>query len=554
MIAPSWARAVCVVLLVLSAIGRSSYGDEVKEGTVQVAGRITDENGGPLAGALVRVATPAADMRFAYLGSRHRVVERMTDAEGRYQLTVPLGDETTISVDAMKPGFGSAWGPVMSFPTQSAENVTPGTKLEVSMVLKAAQYAAGTVVDEQGKPVANVDVYAGLYHDQDDDWIGLTKTDERGRFEIFNFPLRPTEKHRAVLKFDHDRLVRAIVDDVYWLSPAEQRGMKVVMAAGRSLSGIVRDAAGAPVAKARVVVGYVDGRNDGRDGLTDNNGRFLLVGLAPRKAVVFAESHALKQQGHTSVALDRDQADVELRLQPIVLTEPLDTIDVLGLKLATITPELRAAYFLNDDARGVLVLDPGKNSARLGIGELQEGVCISRINDRRSSTVRRFVDLLLQTATTAKQEPPFPAKVHFRFSGPDGLVLTEATMELTPADVKELHAAAAALKARPVPPSVASQDDTARPMLGVVPNDDLRPGTPGAFISNIVSRSAAHEAGIRAGDVVTHIDETAVENGDHLIEIIRMKEPGDQIVVRIVRESPKKPRQELRLPVALGEY
>jgi protocatechuate 3,4-dioxygenase beta subunit len=548
------ARTICVTLFILPALCRSSYGDEAKDDSVQVTGRVAHENGVPLAGALVRVAVPGVDMRQVHPGSGHRVIEGTTDADGRYELTVPLRGEKTIAVDAMKPGFGSVWETSNMQGDPPAGEVAPNTTFKASFVLKATQYAAGTVTDEQGQPVAKVEVRATLYDDSDQGWFGRTTTDERGRFELSSIPLRRSEKDRAELLFVHPPLVSAVVDDVYSLPPAEQRGMKVTLTAGHSFSGIVRDAAGNPVSRARVIVTFGEQYDLRRAVLTGDDGRFSLVGLAPKEALVRVQSLALKQHLQTSLVADRDRSDVELRLQPIVLTEPLDTIDVCGLKLATITPELRAAYFLHDEAEGVLILDPGDDSARHGIRELEEGDYFRVIGNNPCRTVRRFIDLLLKTTAAKKREPPYEILVSHTFTRLGGSFNGTYSLKFTTDDVKALQAAAVALAERPLPPAVAAMAKNARAALGVELHGGSRSNIPGVFINNVVRFSAARDAGLLGGDVITHVDETPIENRDQLIQFIRTKKPGDKVVVRVIRESPEMPRQELRLPVTLGEY
>ena len=75
---------------------------------------------------------------------------------------------------------------------------------------------------------------------------------------------------------------------------------------------------------------------------------------------------------------------------------------VLGMQLADVTPELKSAYDLYLD-RGALILDPGKDSDRLKIGELAEGYCFFMVGNKRIGSVREFVDRIL--AETAGKTP-----------------------------------------------------------------------------------------------------------------------------------------------------
>ncbi len=59
----------------------------------------------------------------------------------------------------------------------------------------------------------------------------------------------------------------------------------------------------------------------------------------------------------------------------------------------------------------------------------------------------------------------------------------------------------------------------------------------GAYVEEVESNSAADQAGIRAGDVITGIDGNKVRNPSELIETVGRKRPGDQITVRYYRNG-----------------
>ena len=88
---------------------------------------MTDEAGAPLADVRVRVAIPATDMRFVDAGTDrgfvkdrtdhrlHKLLEARSDARGDYRLEIPgIAARTTISIDAMKPGYRRLVGTLMS--------------------------------------------------------------------------------------------------------------------------------------------------------------------------------------------------------------------------------------------------------------------------------------------------------------------------------------------------------------------------------------------------------------------------------------------------------
>ncbi len=55
--------------------------------------------------------------------------------------------------------------------------------------------------------------------------------------------------------------------------------------------------------------------------------------------------------------------------------------------------------------------------------------------------------------------------------------------------------------------------------------------TDGAKISQVNNGSAASSAGLKAGDVITKIDDHLITSSDGLVAIIRSYRPGDEVTV-----------------------
>ncbi|MBW3561196.1 MAG: PDZ domain-containing protein [Actinobacteria bacterium] len=71
----------------------------------------------------------------------------------------------------------------------------------------------------------------------------------------------------------------------------------------------------------------------------------------------------------------------------------------------------------------------------------------------------------------------------------------------------------------------------------------------GALIVRVEPGSAAHDAGLQDGDIVTAVDGEQVSSMVDLAAAIRGYQPGDQVRLTIVRDG-----QEVAIPVTLGTY
>ena len=193
-----------------------------------IRGRVTDEAGAPLADVrvLVRVllAIPAADMRNVPAGTDRKQLEARSDAKGDYTLELPgLTGRTRISIDAMKPGYRSLRGPLMSAGDEKRFEVGPGAEVEAPLMLKPALYFAGTVVDEQRRPIPAVKIAADAYSRGGSASVERTASNSVGSFELFNYPVKPFilrgEVRKGGVRFFHPDYIDREIEDVYALGP-----------------------------------------------------------------------------------------------------------------------------------------------------------------------------------------------------------------------------------------------------------------------------------------------------------------------------------------------
>jgi RNA polymerase sigma factor (sigma-70 family) len=242
---------------------------------------VTDRDGGkPIAGADIELRAP-----LAWSGK--------TGADGVATLR----------------GVGPTWAPL----AVTAKGFAPASVLastsgdpkapdRIAVTLGKGAAFAGTVVDENGKPVGGARVTAALVTEPfpvvDPRRDGVL-TDEDG---AFTFPALASGTYRMSAT---DATHAAATSSPITLDGVTARkGLELVMTAGGAVRGLVTDSTGKPVAAADVSVvsrGFVVWRPR-RQSFTDADGRFAITGL-PRRAVELVAWHP---SGSSSIA----QADL----------------------------------------------------------------------------------------------------------------------------------------------------------------------------------------------------------------------------------------------------
>lgn len=411
-----------------------------------VTGRVTAKaTGEPLKGARVIVAVPATDMRkLRHARDRHGVFETVTDANGQYEIDVRISDKTEVSLDALCPAYRSSAGPLMLRGDNKKVVLSPRSSViwEVDFALEPALYVAGVVVDERGRPLAGVEVRAGLRGSSSFGNVSLVRTDNTGRFEFFDFPVATdglAGGKKAEIVCEHPDLLRMVVEDVYELDDAERRKLRIQLNRGLQISGLLVDANGKPAPDALIeATQALDHRKTAR---TDKRGRFRLTGLPEGNVTILALAKKIKQKTKQEMALQRNRRRVTLRLEPIRLTEDLRRVKALGMTLVDVNPELREGYDLHHDA-GALVLEAEPRSSRLTIGTMQEGDNFWLVGRNRVHGVQDFIKRILEEVEG--QEPrdgKFSVRVVYQFRRDTRSGSNTQHMSLTVDDVRELREA-----------------------------------------------------------------------------------------------------------------
>jgi hypothetical protein len=364
-----------------------------------VSGVVTAaDTGKPIANALVRVSSPAIDMRSKH-GQQPGLYDGLTDAEGRFTIQVPKSQK--ISLNAFAPGYEEAAGMWMSgnwtfndVPFPSSHE--PGFNIK----LRPAVYLAGIVTDDSGRPFSGADVETTIEGKNSTAYVAFDTTAANGRFEIFDFPLHPvafeggTNAHGLLTFRNSTKLTRSIAN-IYALSAAERTNLHVTLNSGHDIKGIITLADGQPSVNTAVEAVPAGEMAAQRTSLTDVEGRFMLRGLPDGEVSVQAHSPTFDQLARKTVQLAGADAEVNLPMEPVVFKNPPRPVTLLGMKLANVTPELQAVYNL-DSSTGVVILDPGTNHLRLEIGALSPGERFWVVGNGEINNLRELVKELLR--------------------------------------------------------------------------------------------------------------------------------------------------------------
>src|SRR6185437_14039421 len=224
---------------------------------VKYSGTVVDANGKPVADASVGY------YRFAQLRQEAESKGQTTSREnGTFEFSAP---DSEVIVVVKKTGFAYVWKTLQSGSTGDAG----------SLVLETPSSLAGTVVDENGRPVANAEVSVWMAVEKFDAALNTqpsyifghaakdlfsSRTSSDGHFRIANFPSGAqanltVKAPGKVLKISN---VRTVGNQMQ--AQAGQENIKLVTEAAASIEGVVvaRDG-GAPLAGAGIMLQPANG-------------------------------------------------------------------------------------------------------------------------------------------------------------------------------------------------------------------------------------------------------------------------------------------------------
>ena len=199
-----------------------------------IGGHVTDKDGKPVAGARVTLQDMPGVPK-----------EAVTDQEGYYQIgglsTRPIRKKHVI----VQPPAGYAR------PDSVSVEVEEGKLVTVDFTLTASSSITGTVKDSNGNPIEDAKVFVEIIPTEENPvqrYAGIAVTGADGTFEITD--IKPNDNIRLRVK---RRFYLEWMSDPFPILPGETLSAEAVLKSGSSVSGVVVDAKGDPVAEARVV-------------------------------------------------------------------------------------------------------------------------------------------------------------------------------------------------------------------------------------------------------------------------------------------------------------
>jgi hypothetical protein len=322
---------------------------------------------------------------------------------------------------------------------------------------------AGEVVDERGKPVEGVKVTATIRGTTGAGFgfIDVVNTGADGRFTIdrdrgiggsqsvllHDSPIR--------LEFKHPDLLYGALQDVNLLSPEARADLHVRMRDGKKIDGRVVDSEGRPISGAMVmgIAGVSDNDLDAqfeyrKAVVTKTDGAFELCGLPADDIDVQVIRKGDRQpilSGHAGVDLSMVVKPLEITVRPFELPAGTVVHELFGMKLVDVDDQIRDRLFLEPNET-VLILDPGKTSGRLKIGELEPGDAFFYVGQQGQTDIKNFKEFAQRLLSACEAEKnagrtTYSVRVVYDFTRLDQAGSDTQYMSLNEEDLAELQRA-----------------------------------------------------------------------------------------------------------------
>lgn len=267
----------------------------VLEPSARVSGRVVDERGDAVPGAVVTVR--AADAVLP-VGMDGRLVD--ADASGAFELHDLAAGRLALA--AMARGYLTSEAVLLDLAARSSID-------DVQLTVRRGASIEGRVVTPSGQPAmaARVSLRGPLRPDQmlEREVAGFAQTDGEGRYRLEG--VSPGPQTIAASQDGYQSALREVT-----VQPGPNQ-FDLRLGEGFSVGGRVTDAGGAPLAG--VAVSLMTATPGARDEMSAADGAFLFTGVAPGPVVVSARKQGYSSARRELQLADRSVGDVELQLR-----------------------------------------------------------------------------------------------------------------------------------------------------------------------------------------------------------------------------------------------
>ena len=209
----------------------------------------------------------------------------------------------------------------------------------------------------------------------------------------------------------------------------------------------------------------------------------------------------------------------------------------LGVYLQELTPDLKESLDLDESIKGVLISGVVGDSPAEEAG-LEDGDVLISFDGKKVYSVSKLTSLVRKTSPGTRvslviirdgDEEKLKVKIGEKSSS--FIWYGEIPEEIT--------------KLKKVKKEPAEWISYSRPKLGIMIQDlndqlgeyfGVKDGK-GVLITEVIEKSPAEEAGLKAGDVILGIDNLPVENTNDLLKVTSEKEKGDRVELKVLRDK-----------------
>lgn len=248
----------------------------------RVKGRVVDEDGRPVEGAVVRSF---------FTGSQNVAT---TDGEGGFRLDHLDPRRSSHSVYARKEGYCEA---ATSVEVDGAERAIP------DLVLARGVRLEGRVLDDAGAPLAGASLYIGFSPSAYNRLDAVSRDD--GSFVFPNVPAGEQTLAASHPDCAPDRRLLSLAP-----APPIVADLVVRLEKAHSIGGVVRDEAGKPRARIGIAVKHAGEYVDSLRGETAADGRFQVKGLPARDVALELYGGGIVRKSMALEALDHDGLEI----------------------------------------------------------------------------------------------------------------------------------------------------------------------------------------------------------------------------------------------------